>query len=69
MNSLIRVKIKELKVGAKFQLSLNDKQSYTISDIDSQVAYCNHFIGSYVLPLERFVYVDRDKEMSPNSCT
>lgn len=66
MNSINRVQIKELKVGSKFRMSINDKEQLTISEIDSEVAYCNHFIGLYVLPLERFVYVIDSKEISPN---
>ena len=65
MNSLIRVKIKELKVGAKFQINKTDRELHTISDIDSEVAYCNQFIGTYVLPVDRFVYVDSDTSFVP----
>ncbi|MTI38269.1 hypothetical protein [Fulvivirga lutimaris] len=67
MNSLDRVQIKELKVGEKFKMSMNDREQLTISDIDSEVAYCNHFIGLYVLPLERFVYVVHDNGALPNT--
>lgn len=52
MNSLIRVKIKELKVGAKFQMSLKDRESNTISDIVSEVVFSNYFIRSYITPLK-----------------
>lgn len=46
---------------------MNDRELLTISDIDNEVAYCNHFIGLYVLPLERFVYVLHDNETLPNT--
>ena len=67
MNSQERVQIRELKVGSKFRMSMNDKELLTISDIDDEVAYCSHFIGLYVLPLERFVYAVHSKETSSNT--
>ncbi|MEQ8245809.1 hypothetical protein [Fulvivirga sp.] len=46
---------------------MNDKELLTISDIDNEMAYCNHFIGLYVLPLERFVYAVHNKEALSNT--
>ncbi|QSE97124.1 hypothetical protein [Fulvivirga lutea] len=51
-----RVQVKQLKVGSKFKMGLNEREILIINELDSQVAYCSHFLGIYVLPVERFVY-------------
>ncbi|MEQ9165075.1 MAG: hypothetical protein RLO12_02365 [Fulvivirga sp.] len=67
MNSWEKVLIGELELGSKFRVSMNDKELLTISDIDNEMAYCNHFIGLNVLPLERFVYAVHNKEALSNT--
>ena len=56
MNTPERIKVKELKVGAKFKMSPNERDILVINELDTEVAYCTHFMGIYVLPLERYVY-------------
>ena len=56
METPIRVQVKELKVGSKFKMGQNELDILVITELDNQVAYCTHFLGIYVLPVERFVY-------------
>jgi hypothetical protein len=45
-------------------MSPHDRETLTVKDKDKDVAYCDHFFGVYVLPLERFVYMIVENENS-----